>query len=499
MGAILKSWKERIVSGRVERDEKPLSYLEPVQARAVDVARGRQAGAAANVWARFFPFLLVIMSLTGAFYPAIDMCAGEKERGTMETLLISPASRPEIVIGKFLTVLLASMASAALNLASLAITALGISRQLGVGHGSAGGSAGVGPIAAVQAPSLESAFWMIVLLVPLSVFFSALCVALATMARSMKEGQYYLTPLYLVTLPLVFATLVPGIELNLFTSLVPVTGASLLLRTLMMGDYLEARRYFLVVLLPLLVYGALALRWAVDQFRSESVLFREAERFDLAGWLRHVIRDRQPTPTGGQALLCFVLILTLAYYASTTGLLGASWVGLVVGQATFILLPPLVLSFLLTSSPRTTLLLRWPSSRYLAIGVGLALTLNPMVAELRRLVDYLFPMSEVIKQGMEQLMGSLQDLGLLPALVDPGDRPGGLRGSGVPGVHLAGIATKLPSRCRDCPVGVPVRLPARPAEPLPAIVQRHAARAGTGVACSPQRQPAAGAHFSRDQ
>ncbi len=57
-----------------------------------------------SVWARLFPFLLVMMSLTGAFYPAVDLCAGEKERGTMETLLISPASRAEIVLGKFLTV-----------------------------------------------------------------------------------------------------------------------------------------------------------------------------------------------------------------------------------------------------------------------------------------------------------------------------------------------------------------------------------------------------------
>ena len=69
-----------------------------------------------SVWSRLFPFLLVMMSLTGAFYPAVDLCAGEKERGTMETLLISPASRSEIVLGKFLTVMLASVMTAVLNL-----------------------------------------------------------------------------------------------------------------------------------------------------------------------------------------------------------------------------------------------------------------------------------------------------------------------------------------------------------------------------------------------
>ena len=65
-----------------------------------------------------------MMSLTGAFYPAIDLCAGEKERGTMETLLISPASRTELVLGKFLTVMLASVTTALLNLVSMGLTGI---------------------------------------------------------------------------------------------------------------------------------------------------------------------------------------------------------------------------------------------------------------------------------------------------------------------------------------------------------------------------------------
>ncbi len=62
------------------------------------------------------------MALTGAFYPAVDLCAGEKERGTMETLLISPAKRSEIVLGKFFTVMLASILTAVLNLVSMGLT-----------------------------------------------------------------------------------------------------------------------------------------------------------------------------------------------------------------------------------------------------------------------------------------------------------------------------------------------------------------------------------------
>src|SRR5205807_9288208 len=71
---------------------------------------------------RTFPFMLVMWSLAGALYPAVDLCAGEKERGTMETLLISPAGREEIVLGKFLTIWVFSAASALFNLMSMGVT-----------------------------------------------------------------------------------------------------------------------------------------------------------------------------------------------------------------------------------------------------------------------------------------------------------------------------------------------------------------------------------------
>ena len=121
---MLVRWRSSIVDSRLKRDQKSRSYAEPIQVKAEDVATAREVGG--SVWSRLFPFLLVMMSLTGAFYPAIDLCAGEKERGTMETLLISPASRSEIVLGKFLTVMLASVTTAMLNLLS---------------HGADGGSA----------------------------------------------------------------------------------------------------------------------------------------------------------------------------------------------------------------------------------------------------------------------------------------------------------------------------------------------------------------------
>jgi sodium transport system permease protein len=398
---VLSRWRKNIVAGRLKRDRKSESYSEPIQVKSMDVATAHEVGSV--LWSRLFPFLLVMMSLTGAFYPAIDLCAGEKERGTMETLLISPASRTELVLGKFLTVMLASVMTALLNLLSMGLTGLQLASNLGSLSADPNRRAAA---ALIEPPTLQAAFWMALLLIPMSAFFSALSLALAILARSMKEGQYYLTPLYLVCLPLVFLTFAPGVKLDLFYSLVPITGAALLLRALILGEYGLAMQFFLPVILPILIYGAIALRWAVDQFQREDVLFREAEQVSLVSWFRHLLRDRDSLPTGGQAILCFALIVTLSWflvlYLAFHGR-GFNVPSVAAGQL-IIVIPPVVMALFLTSAPAQTLRLALPEPRYLLYAVALVLALNPLVSELRPLVEWLFPISSLIKTSLGQMV-----------------------------------------------------------------------------------------------
>ena len=240
-------------------------------------------------------------------------------------------------------------------------------------------------------------------MIPLAAFFSAVCLSLAILARSMKEGQYYMTPLYLVCLPLIFLTLAPGIELNLFYSLVPVTGVALLLRALIMGNYDVALRYFLPVMVPTLVYAAIALRWAIDQFQREDVLFREAEQFNLYSWFRHLFRDRQPEPTGGQAILCFALILTSSWFL----LQYLAFKGVALGLSAIVGRPARdPVSAAHDGDPAHVEARRgpcgWhgPQPRFLLLAVALVLALNPLVNELRPLVEWLFPISSLVKDAL---------------------------------------------------------------------------------------------------
>lgn len=396
----LDRWKGGIVEERRKEDKLPEGYAQPIDVKPLDAATTQEIGG--SVWGRIFPFLLVIMSLTGAFYPAVDLCAGEKERGTMETLLISPAGRAEIVLGKFLAVLAASVTTAVLNLLSMGLTGLQLARRaVGFGGDSAREAA-----AALAPPTLQSAIWMLVLLIPLAAFFSAVCLAVAAMARSMKEGQYYMTPLYLICLPLIFLTMTPGIELNAFYSLVPVTGAALLLRALIVGDYATAIRFFVPVLVPTVIYAWLALRWAVEQFQDEEVLFRESERFNLVQWVRATIRDRGDRPTASQAVLCFALVITASWLFAQASLTAGATGGLgtvAIGQL-LILLVPTAMAFLLTTDPLGTLRLRSAGGRYFALAAAAAVAVNPLTAELSRLVEWAFPLSDATKAVFNSLL-----------------------------------------------------------------------------------------------
>ena len=130
------------------------------------------------------------------------MCAGEKERGTLETLLCSPAKRGEIVFGKILATMSFSMVTSVLNLASMAFTGMFVVKSLG--------GAAQSPIGAIGPPPLMAILWLLVALVPISALFSALAIAVAAFARSSKEGQYYLMPLIMIAMPLVMLPMLPA-------------------------------------------------------------------------------------------------------------------------------------------------------------------------------------------------------------------------------------------------------------------------------------------------
>lgn len=401
---VLYRWRQSMVNETLKQKQVPVAATEPFRIVKADVAR--ESSRRAAVWSKILPFVVLVWALTGAFYPAIDLCAGEKERGTLETLLCSPAQRIEIVWGKLLTIMTFSMATSLLNLVSLGATGAVVLRQF---ERVAGGVAQ--PV--MGTPPLHSVLWLIVALIPLSALFSALSLAIAAFARSSREGQYYLMPVLFVTLPLMMLSLMPTAELNLGTSLIPVTGVMLLLRSMIEEHYWESLRFALPVISITGVCCWLAIGWAVRQFNNESVLFRESERFGLGVWMRHLLRDRTDKPSLAESLFCGVLLLLMMrFFAPLFMSVPHDWrsftVTTTVTLIAFIAAPTLIMSLMLTRSPRNTLLLYLPSLKSFCLAALLAVVIHPLGVAVSQVVSKLYPLSPAIEVHVHGLQTIIQ-------------------------------------------------------------------------------------------
>ncbi len=409
---ILRRWREAMVQDNLRLSDIPLGAARPFEVVNTDVAETFRRRAA--IWSKVLPFVVLIWALTGAFYPAVDLCAGEKERGTLETLLVSPARRDEIVWGKLLTVTTFSMATSLLNLICMGLTGSLFFMQMAQATSSPM-MMDLGP------PPISSLCWLGIAIVPISALFSALALAIAAFARSTKEGQYYLMPLLLISLPLMILPLLPQVRLDLGFSLIPVTGVMLLLRALMEGQYLEALRYSPFVIGVTALCCWLAIRWAIQQFNSESVLFRESERFGVGLWLRHLIRDREDTPSPAEAIVCGVLLLVIRFVASFTIPMPQGWtqfaVTTLVVQAALIATPACLMAIMLTRKPRQTLLLQAPSFwSTVPAAMLLAALLHPALMWLGAGIRAVYPLSDETLRALAPLETLIQQA-TLPELL----------------------------------------------------------------------------------
>lgn len=239
---------------------KLTAILKPVSLEKVDTAAKRE-----NMGEKFgalIAYILIPLCLLGASYPAIDMGAGEKERGTLETLLICPVSRSAIVLGKFLTVLSTGLAGALITVASFGIW--------GAVIGSFAGFAVVQEaMGAISATELLMIFLMIV---PTSAIFASLLLAISIYAKTFKEAQNYMSPLTILMFVPLAAAMMPGVELTTKTALIPVMNVALAIKELIKGT---ADGGMIALIFGATVALAAALiAFCVHWFQQEKVLFR---------------------------------------------------------------------------------------------------------------------------------------------------------------------------------------------------------------------------------
>ena len=263
--AFFQELRQKTVEKRLAQRDLPASVLRPFEVVKKNVAPEEKVGAAAA--GAILPYLVILMCMTGAMYPAMDLTAGEKERGTMETILTSRVSRVDLVLGKFLLVLTASLMTAVLAISSMWVSSF-IGAKMFAETITAKSAAGQFHLA-VRAQDLLA---VLVLVLPVAVLFSAALLAISLFAKSNKEAQSYLSPLMIVVIVPAVASLLPGVELNGRLALVPILSTSLVAKEVFTGTYHWG--YIALIFASSCAYAAIALSMAVRLFQREDVLFR---------------------------------------------------------------------------------------------------------------------------------------------------------------------------------------------------------------------------------
>ena len=266
--------RQNTAETRLKERGLPDTLLKPFDVKRKNVAPPEKVGG--EIVGGLVPYLIIILCFTGAMYPAMDLTAGEKERGTMETLLCCPVPRVDIVLGKFLMVLTGSISAMVFMLLSMGTTAFiggsvmtgsGATMKLGQGAAAARGAMEVMPT--VDPLGL---FGVLAMVVPVAVLFAATAFTISLFAKSYKEAQSYLAPMMIVVIMPAVIGMLPGIDLNLKLAFVPILNLSLVCKEMLSGVW--HWDYITIIFGSSSLYAAIALTLAVKMFSREEVMFR---------------------------------------------------------------------------------------------------------------------------------------------------------------------------------------------------------------------------------
>lgn len=271
---------------------------KPLQLRYVNVPDQSKDAYGISL-ATVIPLILILMTITGAVYPAIDLTAGERERGTLEALVAAPLPRMALLFGKYVAVVTVALLTAIVNLIAMTITV----KTVGLGQ-ALFGEAGL---------TLETVLLVFALLVMFAVFFSAVLLAVTSFARSFKEAQAYLIPLMLLSLAPGVMSLIPGIRLEGTLAVVPLINMVLLARDVFAGN--AHFGYAVVAIVSTAFYAAATLAIAARIFGTDAILYGSSGTW---GDLLRPPREASHAPTVPMAMLTLALIFPLYFMAQGT-------------------------------------------------------------------------------------------------------------------------------------------------------------------------------------
>jgi sodium transport system permease protein len=256
---IVDDYEETILEERFERLDLDDNVVDGVDLKSHNIASmkeqfGKQVGG-------FLPYIFILFCFMGSMYPAIDLGAGEKERGTMETLLTAPVNRFHILLGKFGVIVLTGMASAVVSMFGL---------YLGFRQ-----SKELPPEifdVIVRILGADTILLIFSLLLPLTVFFAGVLLSVSLSARSFKEAQSLMTPLNIAVIIPAAIGMMPGVSMNFTTALIPVLNVSLATKEIIAGTMTTGN--MVLVYASLSAFALVSLWGSALWFKRESTIFK---------------------------------------------------------------------------------------------------------------------------------------------------------------------------------------------------------------------------------
>lgn len=339
-------YRQQLVADGLARQGLDENFLYPITYMSVDeVSEAESFGVSIG---GSIGMMLIVMILMGALYPAIDATAGEKERGTLETLLTLPVTNFQMIFSKFVSVAIIACVTALLSLISLAGSVLFL--IFGVAEDMMGG---LGFSAATMLTALPM---LLLTMVVTALLSSALCMCFCVFAKSFKEANNYVTPLLLVVMIASMAGMLPSVELDQKTVLIPIVNVSLMMKQVLSQQFSFALAG--MANLVNLCVSVLIIWFLAKIYDSENILFADGfQSFRLFG--RRSDIEKGTVPDNGDIMLSVTVLFLLLIYVGSVASLRLGFWGTAVSQL-MILAVPLLLVWYMKSDIKGLFSLRAP-------------------------------------------------------------------------------------------------------------------------------------------
>ncbi|MGX4598985.1 ABC transporter permease subunit/CPBP intramembrane protease [Faecalimicrobium sp. JNUCC 81] len=354
----LDEYKRDIVEDKIEEQGLNVgNILEPLSYEDVEVAKDEEI--AGHMLGQFLPVILIVGVLLGAIYPAIDVMAGEKERGTLETLFTLPITNLELVMGKYLAVSFCAILTAILNIASILLTMVYLVASAGLGEQ-------IGISMSNMNQLVLPGIITIICVGLFSMVVSAISMCVCSLAKSFKDAQNYITPVMLFVMIPSYVSMIPTIKLDNFTAAVPVVNISLLIKSVL--TFNSDINLISLVFISNFAFVILSVLLLSKMFNSEEILFGGSKSFSFLEKRSNIKKGTMPSVSDGAILYAVGLVLLI--YVGIILQLKFKMVGVGLTQVMIIALP-LLFAFYIKTDFKKTFSLKMPSIKHIIGGVVL--------------------------------------------------------------------------------------------------------------------------------